>query len=125
MGRSGFYFHPFTDEPAECLPPGVHADPAFYGRNLWPDEALPELKERARAGVPFLVNVGRKLAAAIDRKCAAVHSGYKPGSLSDLVRPVEDCNHKCRLILYHDYQNEEHRKECKGMWAAPHKDTCL
>jgi len=123
--RSGFYFHPYTDEPRECLPAGVDAEPTFYARNLWPDEALPELKACARAEAPFLVEVGRKLAAAIDRRCAAAHQGYEAGCLSALIRAPEDCNHKCRLILYHEYDTDEQRIAAKGMWAAPHKDTCL
>eukprot|EP00441_Pelagodinium_beii_P023847 CAMPEP_0197673024 /NCGR_PEP_ID=MMETSP1338-20131121/80206_1 /TAXON_ID=43686 ORGANISM="Pelagodinium beii, Strain RCC1491" /NCGR_SAMPLE_ID=MMETSP1338 /ASSEMBLY_ACC=CAM_ASM_000754 /LENGTH=151 /DNA_ID=CAMNT_0043253223 /DNA_START=38 /DNA_END=490 /DNA_ORIENTATION=- len=41
--RSGIYFHPATDTPADCLPEGIPAEPNFYSPNLWPDEAAPFL----------------------------------------------------------------------------------
>ena len=35
--RTGFYFHPALDNPADCLPPDVPSEPTFYTPNLWPD----------------------------------------------------------------------------------------
>lgn len=123
--RSGLYFHPATDTPAACLPDGVEADPTFYTPNLWPDAELPELRQQARAAAPFLVDVGRQLALAIDRRCAAAVEGYEPGALAGLVRGPADCNHKCRLLCYSAFETEERRAKDKGMWAPPHKDTGL
>jgi len=123
--RSGLYFHPATDTPGELLPEGIDPDPTFYTRNLWPDEDLPQLKTQARGAAPFLVEIGRQLASAIDRRCKASFDGYEPGTLAGLVGPPEDCNHKCRLICYHEYADDAQRAKGKGMWAPPHKDTCL
>eukprot|EP00747_Dinoflagellata_sp_TGD_P081863 gnl/TRDRNA2_/TRDRNA2_161473_c0_seq2.p1 gnl/TRDRNA2_/TRDRNA2_161473_c0~~gnl/TRDRNA2_/TRDRNA2_161473_c0_seq2.p1 ORF type:complete len:369 (+),score=62.56 gnl/TRDRNA2_/TRDRNA2_161473_c0_seq2:37-1143(+) len=123
--RSGLYFHPATDTPGDTLPLGINPEPTFYTPNLWPDEALPDLKVQARASAPFLVGVGRELAFAIDRRCCAAFDGYKPGALARLVREPVDCNHKCRLICYHEYAGEDQRAKAKGLWAPPHKDTCL
>lgn len=123
--RSGIYFHPATDTPGELLPAGEEAHAAFYAPNQWPDKDLPELRPRAREAAPFLVEVGRRLAAAVDRRCEERVPGYRPGTLSRLVREPTTCNHKCRLILYHEYEDESQRAAAKGMWAPPHKDTCL
>lgn len=123
--RTGFYFHPAFDDPAECLPPGVMPEPTFYTPNLWPDKDLPELRPRCREAAAKLVEVGRRLAAAVDWRCSQVHPHYRPGTLQQLVAPAEKCNHKCRLICYHDYETSEQRVAFKGMWAPPHKDTGL
>jgi len=123
--RSGLYFHPVTDTPGDCLPDGIDPEPTFYTPNLWPDNGLPELRERARAAMPALVEAGRQLALAVDRRCQAAFEGYRPGTLASLVGAPEACNHKCRLICYHEYSSEEQRAKNKGMWAPPHKDTCL
>ena len=68
--RTGFYFHPAFDDPAECLPPGVMPEPTFYTPNLWPDKDLPELRPRCREAAAKLVEVGRRLAAAVDWRCS-------------------------------------------------------
>eukprot|EP00434_Breviolum_minutum_P038092 symbB.v1.2.033781.t3/scaffold4246.1/size44322/1 len=107
--RTGFYFHPAFDDPAECLPPGVMPEPTFYTPNLWPDKDLPELRPRCREAAAKLVEVGRRLAAAVDWRCSQVHPHYRPGTLQQLVAPAEKCNHKCRLICYHDYETSEQR----------------
>mmetsp|Transcript_971 Transcript_971/g.3905 ORF Transcript_971/g.3905 Transcript_971/m.3905 type:complete len:387 (-) Transcript_971:86-1246(-) len=135
--RSGFYFHPASDDPGASLPAGVEPEATFYAPNRWPDGPLPELRQRARAAAPFLVEVGRELAVALDRRLssptsppssassAAAPAQIEPGALAALVGEVNSCNHKCRLICYHEYEREEQRTEAKGMWAAPHKDTGL
>lgn len=123
--RSGLYFHPATDTPGECLPAGVPAEPTFYTPNLWPDQDLPQLKTRARQAAPFLVDVGQRLAAAVDERFRHMVQGYQAGTLEALVRKSSECNHKCRLICYHEYRSQEQRAKCKGMWAPPHKDTGL
>jgi len=122
--RSGIYYHPATDTPADCLPPGVHPDPAFYTPCLWPP-SMPDLPGQAREAARFLVGVGRLIAAALDRCCGAALAGYRPGVLEALIREPELCNHKCRLICYPEYDTEEQRALAKGMWAPPHKDTGL
>eukprot|EP00927_Polykrikos_kofoidii_P059835 TRINITY_DN5495_c0_g2_i1.p1 TRINITY_DN5495_c0_g2~~TRINITY_DN5495_c0_g2_i1.p1 ORF type:complete len:416 (-),score=43.10 TRINITY_DN5495_c0_g2_i1:248-1447(-) len=123
--RSGIYFHPTTDTPGCLLPECVDADPTFYTPNLWPDGELPKLRQRARIAAPFVVNVGRELVSALDRYCAHALPGYASGTLQRLVARPETCNHKCRLICYHEYENAAQRLQSKSMWAAPHKDTCL
>jgi len=124
--RSGLYFHPSTDTPAELLPEGAEAEAAFYSPNSWPDDELPDLRTRARAAAPFLVDIGRKLARAMDRRLETSLGGaYRPGTLQTLAGQAEVCNHKCRLICYHDFESEEQRSKNKGMWAPPHKDTGL
>ncbi|CAE8724622.1 unnamed protein product [Polarella glacialis] len=123
--RSGLYFHPTTDTPGDSLPEGIVPEPTFYTPNLWPDEDLPSLRVQAREAAPFLVDVGRRLAAAVDQRFAEVVPGYRPGTLSKLVGEPASCNHKCRLICYREYDSETQRSACKGMWAPPHKDTGL
>mmetsp|Transcript_32162 Transcript_32162/g.88870 ORF Transcript_32162/g.88870 Transcript_32162/m.88870 type:complete len:380 (+) Transcript_32162:93-1232(+) len=123
--RSGLYFHPATDTPGDCLPAGIEPEPTFYAQNLWPDAALPELRPRARDAAPFLVDVGRELALVVDQRLASAIEGYRPRTLVDLAQGAECCNHKCRLICYHEYESETQRKDAKGMWAPPHKDTGL
>ncbi|CAJ1459365.1 unnamed protein product [Effrenium voratum] len=122
--RTGFYFHPSLDNPAECLPKDLVPEPTFYAPSLWPEE-LPELRRRAREACPWLVRTARRLAAAVDARCAQMLPGYRPGTLLRLIGPPESCNHKCRLICYHDFETAEQRAKAKGMWAPPHKDTGL
>lgn len=123
--RSGFYFHPTTDTPGDNLPPNVEQDPNFYTPNLWPDDLLPELKVRGREAASFLVDIGQQFACAVDRRCCATFEGYKANTLETLFQKPKFCNHKCRLICYHDYETDEQRMQQKGMWAPPHKDTGL
>ncbi|CAK9089100.1 unnamed protein product [Durusdinium trenchii] len=123
--RTGFYFHPALDNPADCLPPDVTSEPTFYTPNLWPDKDLPQLRSLARQCAPRLVELGRLLAAAVDWRCSQVLPGYRPGTLRELIAPAEKCNHKCRLICYHDFDTPEQCAASKGMWAPPHKDTGL
>lgn len=127
--RSGFYFHPSVDAPAECESvrhalENDECDPAFYAPNLWPDE-LPELREQARECAPLIVEVGQQVAKLVDNRLTLAMEGYRCGTLEELVRPSEDCNHKCRLLCYHDFKTEERRAADRGMWAPPHKDTGL
>eukprot|EP00438_Fugacium_kawagutii_P016862 Skav219694 [mRNA] locus=scaffold817:211565:222696:+ [translate_table: standard] len=111
--RTGFYFHPAVDHPADCLPPGVPRDPTFYSPNLWPDkDELPELRPLAREASLELVEIGRRLASAVDWRCSQVHPHYRPGILQELVAPAEKCNHKCRLICYHERASHFHKLFC-------------
>lgn len=122
--RSGLYFHPVTDTPGKFLPDGIIAEPTFYTPNKWP-EALPDLKTKARLAAPFVVATGRKLALAVDERLSRLVPGYREGTLSSLAREGPESNHKCRLLLYHDFDTKEALQASKGMWAPPHKDTCL
>lgn len=103
----------------------MEPEPTFYTPNLWPDAELPQLRLGCRGAAPFLVDVGRQLALALDRRCAAAFEGYRSDTLASLVKSADACNHKCRLICYHEYETEDQRRTQKGMWAPPHKDTGL
>mmetsp|Transcript_977 Transcript_977/g.3963 ORF Transcript_977/g.3963 Transcript_977/m.3963 type:complete len:293 (-) Transcript_977:174-1052(-) len=85
--RSGFYFHPASDDPGASLPAGVEPEATFYAPNRWPDGPLPELRQRARAAAPFLVEVGRELAVALDRRLSSPTS--PPSSASSAAAPAQ------------------------------------
>eukprot|EP00971_Amphidinium_carterae_P046413 913706-Amphidinium_carterae.1 len=123
--RSGFYFHPTNDHPGDLLPAGVDPEPTFYTPNLWPETALPELKVEAREAAPFLVALGNALAESISRHISSKFHGKGSNSLLDLLGTLEDCNHKCRLLCYHEFTSEAQMQRDRGFWAAPHKDTSL
>ena len=72
--RSGFYFHPLLDDPSAALPPEV-APGIGYGATKWP-RTMPELRATARRELPQLVDLGRRLAAAVDRRCTEARPGF-------------------------------------------------
>ena len=82
---------------ARCGPVAGFRGPAPSGSR---GRALRQGRARARAGAAKL-RVSRSVCPLLLALAQAV-AGYQPGTLTRLIGPAQNCNHKCRLICYHD-----------------------
>ncbi|XP_057545600.1 uncharacterized protein LOC130824563 isoform X2 [Amaranthus tricolor] len=112
MLKGSFYANPILDVPTtdQNL---IKRYPAYCGRNIWPQKALPELEVAFKTLGRIMLDVGLMVAYHCDRY---VSKGMKVGVDDGLEHIIHRSRcHKGRLLYYFPTQESDY---CKNDWMS-------
>ncbi|XP_021764470.1 uncharacterized protein LOC110729081 isoform X1 [Chenopodium quinoa] len=120
MLKGSFYANPLLDVPTldQAL---IQRYPAYCGRNIWPQSALPELEVAFKAIGRIMLDVGMMVAYHCDRY---VSEGMKVGKDEGLEQIIHRSRcHKGRLLYYFPTQESDRLKDdSMSSWCGWHTD---
>lgn len=120
MLKGSFYANPFLDIPTQDQTL-IERYPAYCGRNIWPQSALPELEVAFKAIGRIMLDVGLMVAYHCDQY---VSEGMKVGADEGLENIIHRSRcHKGRLLYYFPTQESDHLKgDSLSSWCGWHTD---
>ncbi|XP_074273870.1 uncharacterized protein LOC141597342 isoform X2 [Silene latifolia] len=119
MLKGSFYANPVLDTPTtdQNL---IQRYPAYCGKNIWPDSALPELEVAFKAIGRIMLDVGLMVAYHCDRY---VSGGMNMGADEGLEYIIHRSRcHKGRLLYYFPTKQSDHAMDWTSSWCGWHTD---
>ncbi|KAK9715299.1 hypothetical protein RND81_06G155700 [Saponaria officinalis] len=119
MLKGSFYANPVLDVPTtdQNL---IQRYPAYCGKNIWPNSALPELEAAFKALGRIMLDVGLMVAYHCDRYVSGSMNMRANEGLEDIIRRSR-C-HKGRLLYYFPTAQSDHAKDSMSSWCGWHTD---
>lgn len=124
--KGSYYAQPIHNSELEATGRKLYPNlPEFTSENIWPDESvLPGFAETFETLCRLIVDIAAVVAKNCDRYGVAHLSGYRDGTLENIVR--ESVSTKARLLHYFPPPEEDARPDSAMAidddWCATHKD---